>query len=154
MTFSHFVPPSFESPCQALFRTGLVFTVALTKNIARSQNTAHSISHRLKCVMLLLPKRFFRFFQKLSGQELRIWVLSQSEFWVLSHFEFLRFVTIWIFGFSHSLGFVAHFIFWVVIFSVFEFGNKSSFLIVTFWMFESFTTWVFDLSKFEFLSYV
>ena len=41
------------------------------------------------------------------------WVLSQCSLWVLSQFEFLNFVTIWVFGFYKNLRF------WV--FSPFEF---------------------------------
>ena len=130
MIFFHFVPPSFESPRHALFR--LVFTVAITKKIVRSQNTAHSTYHQLSTCHVALTQKFVIFFLEIEWSG----ILSQFEYIVLSKYEILHFLTIWVFEFSHSLGFVAIFIFWVIIFSVFEFGGNLSFSVVTFWMFE------------------
>ena len=55
-----FVYPSFESLFHAVFRTGLVFTVAITKNIARSQMAASKTSHLLSRCQVVLNKRLVR----------------------------------------------------------------------------------------------
>ena len=61
-------------------------------NIARLQNAAQSISHRV-C---------FFFYQKTVLSFVRIWVFAFGHnfgFWVLSQFKFLSFVAIWVFEF-------------------------------------------------------
>ena len=98
-----------------------------------------------------------------------ILVLSWFRFSVLSHFNFLRFVTISSlfefrnfgtilvfklchnFIFCHNLSFIAT---WVFEFSLNLGLVTILFLDVTFLVFEFGTIWVFELSQFRFLSFV
>ena len=60
------------------------------------------------------------------------------SFWVVSHFEFLSFVTYWVFEFCHILSFGFFVTFWILSFYTFEFCSFVTFsvflVLVTFWV--------------------
>ena len=93
----------------------------------------------------------------------RCFVSRMRDFWVLSQFEFLSFVTIWVFEFCYSL------IFWVIFFSFVTIGVYDVCYNLRFWFLTQFVflsfliIWFFEfcnklsfwvLSQFEFLSVV
>ena len=103
----------------------------VVKNIARLQNAAQSTSHWLSRRQVVLTKRLLPEIELSEFEFLSfvtIWV------WVLSQFEYLAFVTIWIFKYCCYLSF------WVLM--LFEL-SKIDFWVVTIWVFAIVTNLIF-----------
>ena len=79
-------------------RVRKVALIQKNKNIARSQNSAQSTSHWLSRCQVALTKRLFKVVSEVE-------FCQTLSFWVLSEFEFLNCVAIWVFEFCCYLSF-------------------------------------------------
>ena len=125
--------------------------ISTLKVVIKHRKIAKSCPEHISSVVEVWSCFFYNYYRHYC----HYYYYHNLSFWVLSQFDFLRFVTVWVFEFCHSLIVFVPSWFFLKVFHSLSFWVLSPIEfchILTFWVWSQFEFWV--LYQFEFLSFV